>query len=136
MAKPSATEALSLNFVGGSSSHVNIHWYGISRGWCHVGKTWWVAACGWEISGDGSGGRVRGDCLRRGEVCRLKGGVGCLVLVETNGRFVPGFGSKSSGLPEAIVATASAIEGLSPLRNFTTMVFGLEYLESEMRSLM
>jgi hypothetical protein len=32
--------------------------------------------------------------------------------------------SKSSGLPEAMVATASAIEGLSPLRNLTTMVFG------------
>ena len=42
---------------------------------------------------------------------------------------------KVLGLLEAIVATASAIEGLSPLRNFTTMVFGSEYPESEMRSL-
>jgi hypothetical protein len=33
-------------------------------------------------------------------------------------------GSKSSGLLEAMVATASAIEGLSPLPNLTTMVFG------------
>jgi hypothetical protein len=33
-------------------------------------------------------------------------------------------GSRSSGLPEAMVATASAIEGLSPLLNLTTMVFG------------
>jgi hypothetical protein len=32
--------------------------------------------------------------------------------------------SKSSGLPEAMVATASAIEELSPLWNLTTMVFG------------
>jgi hypothetical protein len=32
--------------------------------------------------------------------------------------------SKSSGLPEAMVATASAIEGLSPLQNLTTIVFG------------
>jgi hypothetical protein len=33
-------------------------------------------------------------------------------------------GSKSSGLLEAMVATASTIEGFSPLWNLTTMVFG------------
>jgi hypothetical protein len=43
-------------------------------------------------------------------------------------------GSRLSGLPEAIVATASAIKGLSPHLNLTTMVFGSEYPKSDIRS--
>jgi hypothetical protein len=43
-------------------------------------------------------------------------------------------GSKSSGLPEAMVTTASAIEGFSPLRNLTTIVFRSAYPDSDIKS--
>ncbi len=42
-------------------------------------------------------------------------------------------GSRSSGLPEAIVATASTIVGFNPHQNLTTIIFGSEYPDSEIK---
>jgi hypothetical protein len=44
------------------------------------------------------------------------------------------FGSRSSGWLAAIITTASPIFGSSPRLNFTTMVFGLVYPDSEIKS--
>jgi len=89
--RSSAAEAFSLNFICGSSGRVNIHRDRVTRSWRSMGKPGGKTVSRWETP-EGRGRRGnRSPLLRKHSMRGSEGSIGCLVLVEADGSFIPGF---------------------------------------------